>query len=127
MAWTTYQFYIDSFLMGDTAAAVIPDVSFPRVAAKAERAINWKNVVFPDNFVAPDYLQLCVCEVAELLYMSEKSASQRAAGISSFSNDGYSVSYDTKSEDDIKQQISGIRKKHLNDTALHNEFIFAGW
>ena len=59
-------------------------------------------------------VRFCICEIAEFLYLQEKTA-----GISSENNDGYSVNYQ---ERDIKKEILKIAETYLGGT----DFLYRG-
>lgn len=134
MAWTDLTFYQTQYLMGDTAAQIVPDVSFPRVAASAEELINWKNVLPEDFPDAPPRLQRHVCMVAELIHMRSKAISGTDADgeqlVVSFNNKGYGETFARPFEEFAKMsatefecEIVKLTMKRFNNTELHNELV----
>lgn len=133
MAWVTLDFYKTQYLMGDTAAQIIPDASFPRLSASAEELINWKNVL-PDDFPAPVRLQRHVCMVAELIHMRSKAISGTDADdeqlVVSFNNKGYGEVFARPFEEfakmsatEFEREIVKLTQKRFNNTELHNQLV----
>ena len=137
--WATLEWYHDEYLKGDTA--IIPDASFARWEQEARMRINWQNIP-EDEVIIIDRLSMCVCAVAEKLYTFSVANQFRASDgdsddsqlpVSSFSNDGYSVSFiDTMkgyrgmSQSNQDAEINAIIRRFLAYTALHNLFVFRG-
>ena len=103
-------FYLEQYLQGRPAKISAAD--FPYFAMQASAQINrFLGCTVPDDAL-PEEVQLCCCEVAELLYTGETSEASRKAGIASESVQGWSQSYES-SESRSHAQSNAI------DAALH--------
>ena len=114
---TTYEFYTGSYLSGKEA--VLDAVSFPfweRKASNEVRMRTFGNV--NENEPIPEAVQMCVCEVAELL--CEQDAQKHSnVGIASEKVGEYSVSYRAeKSAVELSQEISNVVREWLENTGL---------
>ena len=68
---------------------------------------------FPDNFPITDNVRRCMAIIINILYES-KGAILGEKAISSFSNDGFSISYGPGStSSELKYKISSIIRKYL--------------
>jgi hypothetical protein len=108
-------FYINEYLLGKKA--VIDTASFAFYARKATQFI--KKYTF-DNVpeTVPEVVKMCCCEVAELIYNSEKS--NISQGIASESVGDLSVSYES-SENHTKllaENIKSVIYSWLTGTGL---------
>lgn len=121
--WATYEFYTDEFLLGDMP--LISKRSFPRWEAWAVETINWKNVKLPDDFSPPEYLQKCVCAVAEILFAQAQAAKPGELISETNANYSWKVAEAAKRED-FKADINSTINQYLAKTPLHNTFVYRG-
>ena len=92
--YVTYGFYSQTF------GGSIPEADFIKAEAKAEAVISYLTFVNGDIFAEEDYrVMLAVCAAAEAIYCYNTQIGNRAAGIKSENNDGYSVTYVTEAQD----------------------------
>lgn len=119
MVYVGYEYYKNEYY-----GTAIPEEIFPRMAMKASRYIDYftfDRLVDEDTSQYP-ILQVCTCEMADLIYGSESSASKREK--KSENIDGYSVSYVTEAtdgqlmEDVLKKKLYSIAKRYLMNTGL---------
>lgn len=88
--FTNYHFYTNSYLCGKPA--VIPSACFDFYARKAAQEIKRFTLNNIDEDNLPECVELCCCEIAELLYNSEQRS--ETEGISSESVGDHSVHYE---------------------------------
>ena len=111
---TNYSFYNDKYLSGKEA--VIDAASFPYWERKASNIV--RNMTFgniDEAGAVPEVVQMCVCEVAELLAKQEKSA---ARGVTSEKVGDYSVSYAMQTKAEQVQEVVSVVRNWLLDTGL---------
>ena len=115
--WANVQFYTNEYLSGGPPS--IPPGEFPRWSRAAETRINWRRVTLA---AVPEYLKLCVCEVAELLYRAEQGP--KPGDLISESHASYSWrAQEAKPATDTNAEIGTVIMKHLAGTDLHSEFV----
>ena len=115
--WVNLQYYETGYLLGRPPA--IPAVEFEYWSRAAEMRINWRRVTLVE---VPEYLKLCVCEVAELLYRAERGP--KPGDLISESHASYSWrAQEAKPAADTNAEIGTVIIKHLAGTDLHNEFV----
>jgi len=118
--WADAQFYENDYLLGRPPA--IPLAEFLYWSRAAEALINWRRVTLAD---APDYLKICICEVAEMLYHAGNAP--KPGELVSESNASYSWKAQGGYEaGDLQGNIESAVRKHLAGTELHNEFVSRG-
>lgn len=112
--WADYEYYVDKYLC--FRDGVIPSDEFAYYERKAEFEVN--RYVGTDIDYVSDNLKLCCCEVAELLYRSDKSGI--STGVTSEHTGDLSVSYES-AEARTKSLVKDIRScvyRYLADTGL---------
>ena len=112
---TTYKFYTETYLSGKEA--VLDAASFPYWERKASSTI--RNMTFgniDETKEIPEAVQMCVCEVAELLYTQDKKTKE--SGVASEKVGDYSVSYHVQSEEEKKAEIRNVVVQWLAGTGL---------
>lgn len=100
---TNHTFYTDKYLSGKEAA--LDAASFPyweRKASGVVRKYTFGNI--NENMDIPEAVQMCVCEVAELLYKQENTG----RGLTSERVGEYSVTYkaQTAPEREVEQYLT---------------------
>ena len=104
----SYEYYHDTYNNGYNG--VVPPEFFPMYAAKARYEVS--AMLTSDNTEAyAEILSLCMCEVADKLYMDEKKA-----GVKSESTDGYTVTYTDGGN--LSRDIKKIIIRWLGDSGL---------
>lgn len=125
------------------ATAVMTAAQFPFYEKKAQKELNRQCfgqlysvtivetvatiVVDGDTYTLDlDDIKFAICEIAELLYQTEQA---QASGLTSFSNDGQSGSYDQTrfSEAGQQTQIHKIAKTYLSGTVLLRAGVTTLW
>jgi len=112
--WVDVKWYKNKYLLGRQPTLPLLEFAYWENQARSEININNVDIKMRN---APDYLKKCVCEVAEYLYHRKVNNLDNVTG---FSNDGYSVSQNSK------DKTREIIVRHLSGTELHNSFIFSG-
>ena len=99
----------------------IKETDFDRAETLAEKEvrtvigpIRWANITV-DTF-GFEILQDCICKVMDK--QAENEESGRAKGIASVSNDGYSESYVTQTEEEVRKQLRKSICEWLSGTGL---------
>ncbi len=104
--YADYAWYTD-----DYKGSAVPEASFPTLAIKASYLIDSVtagNLARLDTL--PDCVKDAVCAASEIFYEYEQSKDSTGRGITSESNDGYSISYaDTSEEEVLKNARRQIR------------------
>ncbi len=129
--YTSYSYYEDNYLHGTNV--LIPEEQFAYWEARAAEEINFRTYgrLAADPSLITDQVQMCACELAELLYRAnsamQMSAEHGGAGpLSSYSNDGESGTFDlSNSEYTVEGKTRKIREiiyKHLGFSGL----LYAG-
>lgn len=93
-----FEFYFNVFRRG--TSGVIPPTEFERYVMLAEKALEGyvMHETIPED---SETVKLCLCEVAELLFRSEKNGCVKSESV-----DGYSVTFsDKKSADEEVRRI----------------------
>jgi len=127
MKYTDLVYYRSGYLLGK--APVIPDEEFSYWEKQAGQLIDQHTFgrLATDVSLVDDKVRDCTCELAELLYQSDKmtqqTAEQGGAGLlSSFSNDGESGTFDLSqsdyTRDGKKDKIREILLRYLGGTGL---------
>jgi hypothetical protein len=125
------------------STAVMTDTQFPFYEKKAETELarltfdQLKSVVIVGTVatividdvtytLVLDDIKFCLCEIAEFLYQVEQA---QASGLTSFSNDGQSGSYDASrfSASGKQKQLRMIAKTYLAGTVLLKAGVSALW
>lgn len=89
-------------------------------ASQAVKRYTFSNI--NTSLPIADQVQMCVCEVAEELYITDKAKNERA-GLKSYSNDGESGTFDDETtQESSDRRTSKIIYDHLADTGL----LYAG-
>ena len=112
---TTYEFYTEKYL--DGKEAVLDAASFSRWERKASNMV--RNMTFgniDETGDIPEQVQMCVCEVAEVLVKQEKRAEHD--GVTSEKVGDYSVTYAAQTKSDRQNEISSVVREWLQDTGL---------
>ena len=112
---TDYTFYNDKYLSGKEA--VLDAASFlfwERKACNVVRNLTFGNI--DETAEIPEAVQMCVCEVAELLFNQEKYA--QASNIASEKVGDYSVTYRAQTGAEKMQDAGDIAKQWLSGTGL---------
>ncbi len=109
----SFEFYFNVFCGGKNG--VLSRDVFDRFALAAERELS--GFVAPDQFgkIPSETLLVCLCEIAELLFVSEKNS-----GIKSERVDGYSVTF--SDGDEFRGKVRRIVLQRLG----HLGVLFAG-
>lgn len=76
--------------------------------------IRWANIT-EDTF-GYEQLKDCICNVIDK--MTEDNKSGKGKGVSSVSNDGYSVSYVVQTEEQLRSELQSSIKNWLSGTGL---------
>lgn len=105
--YTDLEFYLLKYLTG--TPPVIDNQSFAFYERKAAILLN--RFTFSRITDITDDIKLCVCEMAEYLYLNKDNE-----GIVSENNDGYSVTYDKDSSQ--YDRLYKIAEKYLSGTGL---------
>ena len=119
--YTTWEFYNEVYLFN--SPPLIQENLFPKYAQRAWERINKWNLEFDDDWVIPIYIEMSICGVAELLYLSSTTQEQRMAGVRSYSNDGYSVSFGETATMELEINIRNVISKYIAFTPYHNQFV----
>ncbi len=102
----SYEFYYNTYSCGEMAK--IPQNEFSFYARLADEEISSECTCdIPEAH--EDALKLCMCEVAEALYLAEKHGNVKSENI-----DGYSVTYGERPA--LKREVQRIILKHLAST-----------
>lgn len=112
---TDYTFYKDKYLSGKEA--VLDAASFlfwERKACNIVRNLTFGNI--DETAEITETVQMCVCEVAELLQKQEQQA--KTAGVASEKVGDYSVSYRAQSDKEKKNEVFNVVSEWLEDTGL---------
>ena len=112
---TDYTFYTEKYLSG--REAVLDAASFPfweRKACNIVRNLTHGNIDEEKEII--EEVQMCVCEVAELLRIQEKQA--KTSGFVSEKVGDYSVSYRTQTDKEKKDEVCSIVMEWLEHTGL---------
>lgn len=110
---TNHTFYTSNYLKGKEA--VLDAASFPfweRKAAGVVRKYTFGNI--NESAPIPEAVQLCVCEVAELLYRQESNESKLA----SERVGEYSVTYKAQTSAEKSMEAYVVVSNHLATTGL---------
>ena len=108
-----FEFYFNSFCGGKNG--VIPAEAFDRCIRQAEREIGSYLLCKAVSAENESLLKLCLCEVAELLFSSEKNGDLKSETI-----DGYSVVFADKADE--KENVRKVIFQRLGASGL----LFAG-
>lgn len=112
---TDYTFYEDKYL--SRREAVLDAASFKfweRKASNIVRSLTFGNI--DENQEILEEVQMCVCEVAELLYTQKERA--KTSDMASEKVGDYSVSYRAQTDNERKAEISNVVSEWLADTGL---------
>ena len=107
----TYGFYLSEFCCG--GEATLPSGEFDKFVKRAKLKISGFGVKFALKFEKE--IKLCICEVAEALFVADKSSNIKSESI-----DGYSVTFEDGNN--IKEKLRDIVIMRLGDTGL----LYAG-
>lgn len=113
---TDITFYMNDYLRGRNT--VIDAASFPFWEMKASQVV--RNITcgnIDESEPIPEVVQMCVCEVAETLYLIVKSESSGRV-IASEKVGGHSVTYQAQSEAEKQAVILNIIRYWLSETGL---------
>ena len=121
--FVTYDFYKGVYLMDDPNI-LIPEKSFAKFAQRAWfEWVNWRNLQFDDDWIVPIYVQMAICGVAELLYLSSLTQEERMSGIRSFTNDGYGISFSDTAKIELQNNIHNVIAKYVAFTEYHRQLM----
>ena len=112
---TDYTFYTDKYLSGKEA--VLDSASFPfweRKACNQVRSFTFGNI--DESAEVPETVQMCVCEVAEILLIQENRS--KTSGIASEKVGDYSVSYRAQTDGEKQAEIRKVVTEWLSETGL---------
>lgn len=112
---TTYEFYTETYLSGKEA--VLSAASFAYWERKASNEV--RNMTFgniDESREIPKDVQMCVCEVAELLYTQDKKAKE--SGVASEKVGDYSVTYRVQSEGEKVAEVKNTVVQWLANSGL---------
>jgi hypothetical protein len=109
-------FYKTEYLCGKKA--VIDTASFKFYAKKATQKIKEYTLDNIDESNIPEYVKLCCCEIAELLYNSDNSGAGN--GIASESVGDQSISYESSDSQRqaLSKNIKSVIYSYLSGTGL---------
>ena len=123
--FTTWEFYNEVYLM-NTPPLISEKENFDKLSQRAWERLNKWNLTFEDDWIVPIYIQMAICGVTELLYLSSTTQEQRMAGVRSYSNDGYSVSFGETATMELELNIKNVIAKYIAFTPYHNQFVASG-
>ena len=99
---------------------LVPEETFDALIGKAERVvldyIPQPRLAVLEPGWKMEKLKACICFVVNKLY--ENSINHAEDGIKSVSNDGYSESYDNKSQQQITEELYNLIFARLSGTGL---------
>ncbi len=107
----SYGFYLSEFCCG--GEETLPSGEFDKFVKRAKLRLSGIGVRFVSEFEKE--IKLCICEVAEALFVEDKSSNIKAETI-----DGYSVTF--ADGNSIKEKIKDIVFMRLGDTGI----LYAG-
>lgn len=124
MIQVDYEFYRETY-----AGTLIPDEkAFKQPVLKANIYLDQKLHRIPDER-NKELVQLCICEVAEMLYQDIQNRMETGGReIQSENTDGYSVTYATEAEagkiaiNSLQTKIYQVIRRYLGHTGL----LYAG-
>ncbi len=109
---TSYEYYTDTYF-----GNLIPSMEWPKFSQLALKKVDFYTFGRASKVdPTPKEVDFCVCEVADYLYRSQKSAS--TYGIASESTDGHSVTYAQKTQNQIDNDIWLIVRQNLVNSVL---------
>lgn len=118
-----YEFYRDTY-----SGALIPEKAWNHILIKTESYLRNLMHQEPDSDNL-DLVQLCICEVSELIYQDEENKKKTGGrDVLSENTDGYSVTYATEAEagkiaiNSLEQKIYAVIHRYLVSTGL----LYAG-
>lgn len=112
---TDYTFYKDKYLSGKEAVLDAASFEFwKRKACNVVRTLTFGNI--DEKKEIQEEVQMCVCEVAELLHAQEQRA--KTAGVSSEKVGDYSVSYREQTDKEKKTEVANVVSEWLSSTGL---------
>lgn len=114
---TDHSFYTEKYLQGRKAA--LDAASFPFWETKASqkvRSLTFGNI--NESEPIPEAVQMCVCEVAELMYRHDKAEGNSGKAITSEKVGGHSVTYQLKTSAEKHAEIQNVVYSWLADTGL---------
>ena len=130
--YADYAYYEAEYLLGKEP--VIPDDTFPFWEKKARLEIDLATFDrIPTLEQIPDVVKDCTCEVAELLYETDKLTQDNlkngvAGAMTSYSNDGQSGSYDVSQSvytaEGSQKETARIIRKYLLNTGLMYKGVY---
>ena len=108
----------------------VPEEEFTRLCKRAEIKLNEVTHMRAGRFLteyveeqATDFqrqvhgqIKMTMCSLVNAMYTMETSG--MGAGISSISNDGYSETYNIRTDSEMKEQITSIIRSGLSGTGL---------
>ncbi len=110
----SFEFYFNVFNSGQKGK--ISQKSFSGYISRAFRELDtFCSCNFDNDEKTKEKVKLCVCEIAELLYLSSDSGFVKSENI-----DGYSVTYSDSKE--FEKELRRIVLKRLGNTGI----LFAG-
>lgn len=118
-----YEFYRDTY-----SGALIPEKAWNHILIKTESYLRNLMRQEPDSDNL-DLVQLCICEVSELIYQDEENKKKTGGrDVLSENTDGYSVTYATEAEagkiaiNSLEQKVYAVIRRYLVSTGL----LYAG-
>lgn len=112
---TNYTFYVDKYLSEKEAVLDAASFSFwERKACNVVRNLTFGNI--DETAEVPENVQMCVCEVAELLKTQEQQA--KTTGLASEKVGDYSVSYRVQTDKEKKTETYNVVSEWLENTGL---------
>ena len=120
MNYADEEYYKNEYLLGKESVVNAAFDFYARAATVEIKRFTGRNV---DEGNIPDCVKNCCCELAELVYIHEKSAAE-SNGKSSESVGGWSVSYESKeqAQTNYNNSVCEIVYKWLSGTGL----LFSG-
>ena len=130
MGYVDYSYYTAEYLLG--VAPVIPEdvFSYWEKQARAEVDKRTYDRLKASSALVIDSVRDCVCEIAELLYLSDKLSKQaleQGGGmLTSFSNDGESGTYDLSQSSYTISNVQNKTKDIIYRYLSHTGLLYAG-
>lgn len=120
MIYADFTLYREKFLTGKEP--VLDIGSFDYYARKATLEIKRYTGSNIDDGNVPEDVKMCCCEIAEIIYIGEKTASGK--GIASENVGGWSVSYETS--ETLRQSLAGRIRTVVYDWLGNSGYLYRG-
>lgn len=122
MIFADKEFYETVYLSG--RAPLIPLDEFTFWARKASDRINRNKIELEE---IPEYLSMCVCEVAEAYFLDNEKRFMAMTPSESVGTYSKGAMPNLRQESkELRAQINQIINDHLANTPLHNDFVYRG-